>query len=178
MSNFDNMHIKFNWVLENKEVDLKQEGAGTVYTQNEKYHLEFMGNIFMYDNENTYMIITDDEEINILDGKSDDNMLNPTKLLFFYKEGFTYEWSATQTVNKRKIQSIKLIPIDSESEASFFVVGVDIDSKLIYSIEQVGNNGTITTFKIEEFKSNIEIPADLFTFNEAKFKEQNYTINK
>ena len=52
MSNFDNMHIKFNWVLENKEVDLKQEVAGTVYTQNEKYHLEFMGNIFMYDNEN------------------------------------------------------------------------------------------------------------------------------
>ncbi|MEI6864793.1 outer membrane lipoprotein carrier protein LolA [Flavicella sp.] len=177
MSNFDNMYMKFNYILENKEVDMRQETSGTVYTEGEKYNLEFMGNIFIYDSLNTYVILTEDEEINIVDANSDEDMLNPIKLLFFYKEGFTYQWDDLKTINGEQIQFIKLIPIDSESEASYFVLGIN-KSKIIHSIKEVGNNGTVTTFNIEYFKSNQDISKNLFIFNESKYTQKNYTINK
>lgn len=178
MSSFENMYIKFNYILENKEVDMKQEAFGTVYTQGDKYNLSFMGNIFIYDSLNTYVILTEDEEINIVDGASDEEMLNPTKLLFFYKEGFTYEWMDSQISNGNNIQYIKLTPIDSNSEASYFKIGINTNTKIIYSIEETGNNSTVTTFRIEEFKANQDISKNLFTFDESKYTQENYTINK
>lgn len=178
MSGFKNMSIKFNYLLENKEVDMKQEVSGMVYTEGDKYNLEFMDNIFIYDSLNTYIIITEDEEVNVVDGNSDEDMLNPTKLLFFYKEGFTYEWSDLTTNNGKQIQHIKLIPIDSESEASHFILGINNKTKIIDSIEEVGNNGTVTIFSIQEFKANQDISKNLFIFDESKYKQENFTINK
>jgi len=178
MSGFENMYIKFNYVLENKEVDMIQEASGSVYTQGEKYHLEFMDNIFLYDSNNTYVILTEDEEINVIDGSSEEDILNPSKLLFFYKEGFIYQWDALKTIDGNKIQYIKLTPIDSQSEASYFLLGVNNVTKIIHSIKEVGNNGTVTLFSIEEFKANQDISKNLFIFDESKYTEQNFTINK
>jgi outer membrane lipoprotein-sorting protein len=178
MAGFKNMSIKFNYLLENKEVDMKQEVSGMVYTEGDKYNLTFMGNIFLYDSLNTYIILTEDEEVNIVDGNSDEDMLNPTKLLFFYKEGFTYKWSDLTTNNEKQIQHIKLIPIDSESEASYFILGINNKTKIIDTIEEVGNNGTVTTFSIEEFKANQDISEKLFIFDASKYEQENYTINK
>lgn len=177
MLGFDNMYIKFQYVLENKEVDIKQETEGIVYTQAEKYNLSFMDNSFIYDGVNTYIIMNEDEEINIIDG-SDEEMLNPTKLLFFYKEGFTYQWQDSKTINGDKIQYIKLVPIDTNSESSHFVIGINVNTKIIDTISEIGNNSTVTTFKIQEFKANQDISKNLFIFDESKYRKENYTINK
>jgi hypothetical protein len=178
MAQFDNMYIKFNYVLENQEVDLKQEVSGTVYTKGEKYNLEFMGNTFIYDTQNTYIILPEEEEINIINGNSDEAMLNPSKLLFFYKKGFTYTWSNIKKINEKKIQYIKLIPMDSDSETSYFILGINVDSKIIHSIKEVGKNNTTTTFNIEEFHPNQNLSENLFIFDKAKFEQQQYTINR
>ena len=178
MAAFENMHIKFMYVLENKEVDVKQEVEGVVYTQSEKYNLNFMGNSFIYDGTNTYIIIHDDEEVNVLDGDSDEDMLNPSKLLFFYQEGFTYQWQELKTVNGNPIQFIKLIPIDTNSESTHFTIGINTNTKIIASISEVGNNSTVTTFTIQEFKANQDISENLFIFDESKYQQKNYTINK
>lgn len=178
MSAFDNMYIKFKYVLENKEVDIKQETEGVIYTDANKYNLSFMDNVFIYDGINTYVIVNEDEEVNIIDGSSDEDMLNPTKLLFFYKEGFTYEWGASKTINSAPIQYIKLTPIDSNSESSYFLIGINTNTKIIASIAETGNNSTVTTFNIEEFKANQDISKKLFTFDESKYLKENYTINK
>lgn len=178
MAAFENMYLKFEYILENKEVDIRQETEGVVYTQSEKYNLSFMNNSFIYDGTNTYIIVNDDEEVNIIDGSSDEEMLNPTKLLFFYKEGFNYIWQESKTINGNPIQNIKLIPIDSNSESSHFILGINTNTQLITSISEIGNNSTVTTFKIQEFKANQDISKNLFIFDEAKYRAENYTINK
>ena len=178
MAAFDNMYFKFKYVLENKEVDIKQETEGVIYTESEKYNLSFMNNSFIYDGVNTYIIVPEDEEVNIIDGSSDEDLLNPTKLLFFYQEGFTYEWQASKTVNGKSIQFIKLNPIDTDAESSHFSIGIDTKNNIISSISETGNNGTVTTFTIQEFKANQTISKNLFIFDEAKYQKENYTINK
>jgi hypothetical protein len=105
-------------------------------------------------------------------------MLNPSKLLFFYKKGFTYTWSNIKKINEKKIQYIKLIPIDSDSETSYFILGINVDSKIIHSIKEVGKNNTTTTFNIEEFHPNQNLSENLFIFDKAKFEQQQYTINR
>lgn len=178
MAAYDNMYIKFKYELVNTEVDIQQESSGFVYTLGDKYHLNFMDNLFIYDGANTYVIVPEDEEVNVIDGSSDEEMLNPSKLLFFYKEGFTYEWQEQKNVNGKQIQYIKLLPIDSEAEAIYFVIGIDTKTNLIYTISETGSNSTITTFTIQEFLSNQKLSPSLFAFDEAKYRNEQFTINK
>ena len=105
-------------------------------------------------------------------------MLTPSKLLFFYKEGYTYIWEDLKKIEGKSIQYIKLIPMDSQSESSHFVLGINMSTKNIYSITDIGNNGTQTEFKIEELKFDQDIAANLFTLDEGKYTSLDYTINK
>lgn len=178
MAAHENMYIKFKYTLENKEVDIHQESIGTVFTKKEKYKLNFMDNTFLFDGSNTYVIVPEDEEINLVSGDSGDEMLTPTKLLYFYKEGYNYEWGETKKINNKQIQFIKLYPIDNESESSYFILTIDLQTKNIVSITDKGLNGTQTIFEIEEFKTNQTISENLFTFDRANFEQKGYTINE
>ena len=178
MATYQNMYFKFKYILENKEVGMKQESDGFVTTENEKYNLEFMGTQFIHDGENTYVIVPEDEEVNIVEGGDEEATLTPSKLLSFYKEGFTYVWDRSQQIADMKIQYIKLIPIDSKAESSYFMLGINSDKKEIHNIKEVGNNGTETLFEIEDFKTNQTISKNIFVFDEKKYLEENYTINK
>ncbi len=176
MANYKDLYIKFKYTLENKEVDMKQESEGIAYTYGEKYNLDFMGNIFIFDGVNTYIILEEDEEINIIDGSSEEDLLTPTKLFSFYKEGYSYELEAKEQKDGRRFQQVKLIPIDSNSESAYFLLSIDLDSKNIDAIVNIGNNGTETTFSIIEFKANQEPSNRLFSFDKSKYP--NYTINE
>ena len=178
MATYQNMYFKFKYILENKEVGMKQEDNGFVTTEKEKYNLEFMGTKFIHDGENTYVIVPEDEEVNIVEGGDEEAILTPSKLLSFYKEGFTYVWDRSQQITGMKIQYIKLIPIDSKAESSYFMLGINSDKKEIHNIKEVGNNGTETLFEIEDFKTNQTISKNIFVFDEKKYLEENYTINK
>ena len=81
-----------------------------------------------------------------------------------------------QDVNGRKIQYIKLTPMDSNSEIKYVLLGIDTKTKHIYRLIEVGNNGTKTTLTVNSFKTNETLSKSLFTFDKNKFKD--YYINK
>jgi|SaaInl0LU_22_DNA_1037365.scaffolds.fasta_scaffold00473_6 outer membrane lipoprotein-sorting protein len=175
MATYQNMYIKFKYILENKEVDIKQESEGIAYTSGEKYNLNFMGNIFIFNGLTTYIVLEEEEEINIVDEDSEE-LLTPTKLFNFYKEGYNYQLETKEKRNNKTLQVVKLIPMDSNSESAYFLLSIDLDSKNIESILNIGNNGTETLFRITEFKTNLELSDELFTFDKNMYP--NYTINE
>jgi hypothetical protein len=76
----------------------------------------------------------------------------------------------------RKIQYIKLIPIDTYAQASYLLLGIDTKTKNIYKLIEVGNDGTETTLTISSFKTNIEIPTNTFVFSASDYP--NYYIDR
>jgi hypothetical protein len=135
-----------------------------------------MGNIFIYDGTKTYIILEEDEEINVISGSSEEDLLTPTKLFNFYQEGYSYQLAAKEKINGKQLQHVKLIPIDSNSESAYFLLSIDLDSKNINSIANIGNNGTETIISINEFKTNLELSDRLFSFNKSEYT--NYIINE
>jgi hypothetical protein len=97
-------------------------------------------------------------------------------MLSFYKEGYNYQMDIVQNINGRKIQYVKLIPIDSNSEIKNVLLGVDVKTKHIYNLIEVGSNNTKTTITVNSFKTNEPLSKTLFTFDKSKYKD--YYINK
>ncbi len=179
MNTYENIYVEFKYKLDNNEENVHQETRGDVTMKGDLYSVNFLGVNQMYDGKKVYSIISEDEEVNISDVDIEDSStLTPSKFFSFYKNGFTYSWDKLQDINGRKIQYVKLIPIDSNSEISNVLLGVDTKTNHIYRLIETGNNSTVTTLTITQFKTNQPLSGKLFLFDEDKYKKKGYIINK
>ncbi len=177
VKSYDNIVLNFKYSLNNPAENVSQETRGDVTLQGNKYLLSIMGTERMYDGKKIYVIVPEDEEINISSqDEEDDTSITPSKMLTFYEEGYSYKMDAIQDLNGRKIQFIKLTPIDSKSDLKEILLGIDNQTKHIYKMIQKLNNGTSVTFTVNSFKTNQPISKTLFVFDESKY--ENYYINR
>ena len=177
IKSFETMKFDFDYVLENRQENIKQETNGSVTVSGERYKLSFLGVEKLFDGEKIYTIVPENEEITI--EKSDetaDTAINPTKLLYFYKEGYTFQWDIKQNVMGRSIQFIKLIPIEENKEINYLLLGIDILKKTIYRLIEIGTNETRTILTISNFKSNVNLKSNFFSFDPSLYP--NYYINQ
>ena len=175
---YDNILIDFTYTLENSEANLKQETRGDVTLQGDKYVAHLFGSTQLYDGTKIYTVVHDNEEVTIEDKTEDSDTVTPSKMLTFYKTGHNYAWDIEQNMGGRKIQFVKLTPIDSTSEIKYILLGIDVQTKNIYKLIEVGENGTKTTITVNSFKTNQPLSKSLFTFDEAKYKSDGYYIIK
>ena len=174
---YDNISIDFKYVLVNLEENINQETRGNVIMQGDKYLLNILGITRIFDGKTLYSISPEDEEVTISSENSqDENTITPSKMLSFYEDGYNYKMDIVQNINGRKIQYIKLTPIDSNTEINHVLLGIDSNTKHIYTLIEVGANKTKTTLTVNSFKTNEPLSKTLFTFNKVKYKD--YYINK
>lgn len=174
---YDNIAIDFKYVLENTSENVKQETRGDVILEGDKYVLNILGITRLYDGKKIYSISPEDEEVTISSNDVlDDESITPSKMLSFYEEGYTYKMDIEQNVQGRKIQFVKLTPIDSNSEIKNILLGIDAQTKHIYKLIQMGKNGTKTILTVNSFKTNEPLPRTLFIFDSKKYAD--YYINE
>ena len=176
VSGYENIFVDFRFELKNTDADINSETRGTVTLAGDKYLGDLFGTKQLYDGNMVYTIIPENEEVMIEAKADNENTFTPTKMLTFYKEGHTYGWDILQNVQGRKIQYVKLIPIDSNTEIKYILMGIDVETKHIYKIIETGKNGTTTTITVNSFKTDQPLSKTLFTFDEAKYKEDGYYI--
>ena len=177
VKSYNNISIDFKYVLDNSEENIKQETRGDVVMEGDKYVLNILGTTRLFNGKTLFSISPEDEEITISNENFDDeNTITPSKMLSFYEDGYTYKMDIVQNVKGRKIQYVKLTPISSDSEIKQILLGIDAQTKHIYNLIEIGNNGTKTTLTVNSFKTNEQLSKTLFTFDESKYKD--YYINK
>ncbi|VAW10667.1 Outer membrane lipoprotein carrier protein LolA [hydrothermal vent metagenome] len=175
---YENIFVDFKYVLNNTEADINSETRGDVTMQGDRYLFNYLGTKQLYDGNKVYTIVPENEEVTIEDKSEDENALTPSKMLTFYKEGHTYTWDILQNIQGRKIQYVKLVPIDTNAEIKSILMGVDAETKHIYKLIYTGDNGTTTTITVNSFKTNQTLSKTLFTFDEGKYKSEGYYIIK
>ena len=177
VKSYDNMVIHFDYILENTNENIKQETRGEVSLKNELYRLNLMGITRLFDGKKLYTIVPEDEEITISNyNPNQDEGITPSKMLSFYEEGYTYKWDITQNIKGRTIQFIKLTPIDSQAEVKEILLGIDKQTKHIYKLIQIQDNGTKVTIKVNQFNTNEPLSQSLFIFDKTKYN--GYYINQ
>jgi outer membrane lipoprotein-sorting protein len=177
VKSYENIAIDFKYSLQNTKENINQDSKGNVVLKGNLYYLNFMGVTKIFDGKKTYTIVPEDEEITIskIDDK-DENAITPSKMLTFFNSGYKYYWDILQDVKGRKIQYIKLVPISSKDQRKEILLGIDVQTKHIYNLIEMGKNGTKTTLTVNSFKTNQPVSKNQFTFDETKYK--GYYINR
>ena len=176
MKTYDNLSFDFTYALVNQKENIRQETKGVITVAGENYRLEIPEAIQIFDGQQRYTIVPENEEVTISGADSEDEMvINPTELLFFYQEGYDYHMDIQQNVSGRQIQYVKLIPSNQEEQMAYLLLGIDRSNLSIYRIIEIGTNGTQTTLTVKNFSTNQTLASNLFTFNAADYPD--YYIN-
>lgn len=177
VKSYSTIVIDFKYSLNNAKENINQDSKGNVTMKGNQYVLNFMGVTKIFDGKKTYTVVPEDEEITISKvNEKDDNAITPSKMLTFFNTGYKYNMDILQNVKGRKIQYIKLIPTSSKDQRKEVLLGIDIQTKHIYNLIEVGKKGTKTTLTVNSFKTNQPLSKNQFTFAESKYP--NYYINK
>lgn len=177
VKSYDNIAIDFKYSLNNAKENINQDSKGNVTMKGNQYVLNFMGVTKIFDGKKTYTIVPEDEEITISAvNEKDDNAITPSKMLTFFNTGYKYNMDILQNVKGRKIQYIKLIPLNAKDQRKEVLLGIDVQTKHIYNLIEMGKKGTKTTLTVNSFKTNQPLSKNQFTFAGSKYP--NYYINK
>ena len=180
IKNYDNIYINYAYTLQNIEEDINQTNNGSFVTEDEKWRFEMLGVTRIFDGNKLYSISPDDEEVTISSqDPEDETTITPNKMLYFYEEGYYFEMDESRFIGngqfRKKIQYVKLIPMDSEAEIKYILLGIDTEFNQIYEVIETGKNETVTTISIVDFEFNLPLDIKLFVFDEEKY--QDYYMN-
>ncbi|MFZ4671519.1 MAG: LolA family protein [Flavobacterium sp.] len=177
IKSFSNISVDFKYTLYNAKENINKESKGNVILESNKYILNFLGVTKIFDGKKSYTIVPEDEEVTISSiNEKDDTTITPSKMLTFFNSGYKFSWDILQDVKGRKIQYIKLIPTSSKDARKEILLGIDSQTKNIYTIIEMGKNGTKTTLTVNSFKTNQPLSKNQFTFVSSRYP--NYYINK
>ena len=179
IKSYDNIYINYTYTLSNLEEDINQTNKGSFVTEGDNWKFVMLGVTRIFDGEKLYTISPDDEEVTISTQNPDDeSTITPNKMLYFYEEGYNFEMDIVQYVGRKKIQFVKLVPMDSEAEIKYILLGIDVEFNQIYKVIETGINDTQTTIAIVDFEVNLPLEESLFVFDREKyFEELNYYEN-
>ena len=176
ISSFKNMKFDFTYVLENRPENIRQETNGSVTISKDLYRINFLGFEQLFDGKMTYTIIPENEEITINDPEEESEFgINPSEILTIYKKDYAYQWDIKQNVMGTPVQFIKLIPNEEKKELKYLLLGIDMRTKLIYRLIEIGRYDTRTTLTLKNIKTNINLRDDFFLFDKNKYPD--YYIN-
>ncbi|WP_264618322.1 LolA family protein [Flavobacterium sp. 7A] len=177
VKSYSNIAIDFKYTLNNAKENINQDSKGNVTMKGNQYVLNFMGITKIFDGKKTYTIVPEDEEVTISSyNEKDDSAITPSKMLTFFNSGYRYNMNVLQDVRGRKIQYIKLVPTSTRDQRKEILLGIDVKTKHIYNLIEIGKNGTKTTLTVNSFKTNQPLSKNQFTFAQSKYP--NYYINK
>ncbi len=176
ISSFKNIKFDFTYVLENRPENIRQETNGYVTISKDLYRINFLGFEQLCDGKMTYTIIPENEEITISDPEEESEFgINPSEILTIYKKDYAYQWDIKQNVMGTPVQFVKLIPNEEKKELKYLLLGIDMRTKLIYRLIEIGRYDTRTTLTLKNIKTNINLRDDFFVFDKNKYPD--YYIN-
>ncbi len=173
LNSFDQIYLGFTYTFENNKVDppITQSETGNIAIKKDDFHLNFLGTKQIKIGKTLYTILEEDEEVQITDyEESETDGISPSSILSSYQKGYSYKIEKTVTENGKKVVYLKLKPTVSEEVKEITVV-IEKESLKVKLLKQVGTNGTITSFAIDEYTPNKKLAAGYFGFKKSDYPD-------
>ncbi len=158
----------FSWELNSQVENIEESFSGKVTVKDNKYHLD-LGDQEIYNDQRTvWTYLKDVNEVTITEYEPDPEELTITQMYSIYEKGYKYLYLGEETIEGVVYDVIDLTPEDRE--LSFFRIQLRVSKKdsIIKSWKIFERNGRIYTYKIKDFKPNIEVSDQDFVFNTEK----------
>lgn len=167
---YKTIQAEFDYIMENKEMDIHENYRGKITMKGDQYFLNLkdLGLEIYCDGSNVSTYMIDSEELTIapMDAESGE-VMNPSQLFTIYEEGFSYKFIEEKVIEGENTYVIDLFPQDDSIEYSRVRIFINKDKMMIRKAEMYAQEGSTYIVKISDLKTNSEVPASTFKFDQA-----------
>ena len=151
-NSYKNMTITFDFIIENKSQNIKENQQGILVLQEDNFRLEMDAQTIINDGESQWVYLADMNEVQIMEHDPEEEM-TPNKLFTIYENGYKYTYVGASSEKGKRLQLIDLFP---EESGEFMKINIAIDAAKneIYRIRMHDKNGGTYTYLVNSFKSN------------------------
>lgn len=168
---YSSMKINYTFKIEkDKKVLGSEEGILTI--QGSKYRLEMTSQFIFCDAKTIWNYQKESDEISIFDFDPDDqdNLMNPSVLLFNWQKDYTAKFIREEFEQNKTLQIIDLRPIKSFSHYKIRLF-IDKHKSEIYAFSVYEKDNTIYSYYINKFITNKTFDDAFFVLDVSKYKE-------
>ncbi|TAJ12389.1 outer membrane lipoprotein carrier protein LolA [Marinilabiliaceae bacterium JC017] len=157
----------FSFAMENLQEEISEIHEGTILLKGNKYKVSLMGVDTYYDGTIIYTHMLDAEEVNISEPDPDDETtLNPATIFTIYENGYNYMYVGETTENGKTFHEIDLFPENRDKPFSRIKLKIEKDNLQLYSLSQVGKDGSNYTITVKQMTNNSPMNDSNFVFDQ------------
>ncbi|HPD95688.1 MAG TPA: outer membrane lipoprotein carrier protein LolA [Tenuifilaceae bacterium] len=172
MQTVKSISANFTFTLENLQENITDTHQGKIILKGNMYWLELMGMELFFDGKTKWQYIKDANEVTISTPNGGDGgfMDDPTTLFRDYDKNFKSKFKGQKQVRNRVIYEMDFYPRNLNLPYSSVKLEFDRNSLEPILIRYQGKDGNNYIIKVKNFRTNIPVRDDRFTFNAKKFK--------
>jgi outer membrane lipoprotein carrier protein len=160
---YKTIRIEFIYKMENTAQKINESYKGVLISKGDKYKLSFSGQDVISDGKTVWTYVKDANEVQVNDVSKDDDSFTPTNLLNTYNEN--YKAKLVQETAKQKV--IELIPVQKKNFNKVKVT-IESDKKMVSSLLIYDKNGSIYTYQVGKFETDLPFSDNTFIFKTAE----------
>lgn len=166
---YSSLNLEFSYQMENAEANINEITNGKVLVSGDKYKLEIAGQKVLCDGKTIWTIIPDAEEVQVNNVSDGDNAFSPTKMLTTYSE--KYKSKLIPRVNELNGVNVHALELTPNEKKNFDKVNlfVNKDKMQLYAISVFDQSGSVYTYTITKFVTDVPVKNADFTFSSAEY---------
>lgn len=172
MQTIKSLSATFNFTLENLQEKITDTHQGKILAKGNMFYLELMGMEVFFDGQTKWQFIKEANEVTISkkSQKEGSFLEDPMKLFKDYDKNFKYKFIGESKSKNRTIYELDFFPRDLNLPYSSVKLQFDKATLEPVFIRYQGKDGNNYIIQIKNFKSNIPVRDDRFTFDVSKHK--------
>ncbi len=166
---YETIKADFTYKLENKKNKVNDSYSGTVLIKGENYRLNVAGQTVIFNKNTVWTFIKSANEVQINSVEDNEDAVTPNKIFSgSYLTNFRPKYINETNRQGKKLHVIDLIPLKGKS---FFKVRIEIDkaSLQIVTFGVYDKNGSVYSYTINKFQTNLKINDAEFIFKASDF---------
>ena len=167
-NSYSNMSFNFNLAI--KSQDINETQIGSAILSGEKFYYSTEDRQVNSDGKSVWTYMKDDNECYIDDINDLSEGLNPSEIMTIWEDNFKVNFIDESIVGGKKIQKIKLYPVDvKNSKYHTVILKVNEEIKQIKSATIKTKDGVTLIFSISEMEANKKIKEGQFSWNSTNY---------
>lgn len=166
---YNSIQMEFDYRMENPDANINELTHGKVLVSGDNYRLTIAGQLVISNGETIWTVIEDAEEVQINEVYEDGDSFSPTKILSDYSKD--YKSKLDSKVEELNGVGVYLLELTPKEEKTFQKVNLFIkrDEMQPYRMEIFDYNGSVYTYTINTFKTDVDVSDSDFNFSEKEF---------
>jgi outer membrane lipoprotein carrier protein len=167
---FKAIQAGFTYRLEKANGEAVSTEKGTVYMKGTKYRISFVGQESFCDGSTVWTYDKSSNEVTVSKVDASSKTVTPQKLFTdFYDKDFLYKLNGEKKSNGKILQEIEMTPNDKTKPFHKVYLTIDKNAKTIYSTKVLEKSGNRSSYTINSFNGNANIPDSKFVFNKNDY---------